>query len=303
MSRRAKGTYTLVENRAAAYIKQTRDASSSVLMALVERSNYSNKGPMTIAELMVETGLMQRAVEKALARLELLGLASKCVKAWTFPKAPEGASDRSPVVTSESAPEGASRSANHGTPERTSQSAYEKAYDGTQNEEEKTVSGSKDETLKEVEGSKKESKDKKTPLTPQGGREGGKVKPAQGEPESSEAQSNETTSTRNVPRRRAAAIALPDDLAAVPGMPEAWERWHKYAREIRLQLKESTAEAQFKKLRDLLAEGRDLPQHVDHAIEHGWRSFFPIRGETAQRNLRLPAPEPETPRTREEWLS
>lgn len=296
MSRRAKGTYTLIENRAAAYIKQTRDASSSVLMALVERSNYSHKAPMTIAEIMVDTGLMQRAVEKALLRLEALGLASKSAKCWTFPvtnseasqSANEAASGHTPQVTNE----GASASANEGASQDANGNAYQKAYDGTQNSGENIDQHDKGDSLKEVEGSKKEIKDKNTPLTPQGvnGPDGQEktepvnplaadLRPAQDSLPAPQ-EPSPAKGLEEVPRR-AAPPALPADLAAVPGMPEAWGRWQKHAREIRLQLKESTAEAQFRKLRALLDEGKDLPQHIDHAIESGWRSFFPIRQHAA----------------------
>lgn len=288
MSRRAKGTYTLVENRAAAYIKQTRDASSSVLMALVERSNYSHKAPMTIAEIMVDTGLMQRAVEKALLRLEALGLASKSAKCWTFPvtnsEAPQSANEAAPGHTPQVTNEDASQDANG--------NAYQKAYDGTQNSGENIDQQDKDGSLKEVEGSKKELKDKNTPLTPQGVNGPGSqektepdrtlaadLRPAQDSPTAPQ-EPSPAKGLEEVPRR-APPPALPADLAAVSGMPEAWGRWQKHAREIRLQLKESTAEAQFRKLRALQGEGKDLPQHIDHAIESGWRSFFPIRQHAA----------------------
>ncbi|GGS13766.1 hypothetical protein [Deinococcus knuensis] len=68
-----------------------------------------------------------------------------------------------------------------------------------------------------------------------------------------------TTGTEQVPaaRRRAAAPLpdLPDDLAAVPGLTDAWAAWLQYRRERRLATAPSTATGMFNKLRTLAAEG------------------------------------------------
>lgn len=133
--RRAKGTYTITENRAAAYIKRHHDASSSVLMALTERDNYTNKGPMSVAEIMVETGLRERGTEKALARLQEAGLAVRTPDGWVYPRA----NDRANPVADDSA----------------NGNANEVAYGGTETEAENDVPDEENESLKEVEGSRR----------------------------------------------------------------------------------------------------------------------------------------------------
>lgn len=102
-------------------------------------------------------------------------------------------------------------------------------------------------------------------------------------------------------------LALPDDLAALPGVPDAWALWVTYRRQSGLKTPDTTATEQFRKLRELHAAGWDLPHVIAHAIELQWKSFFPIRGErpgqvrTSTDNADAP-PHTET-RTREEWLS
>lgn len=82
--RRERGTYTTVDNVVAAYLKRHRDASASVLMALAERHNYSKLPPLTVPALMIECGLKERAVEKALVKLLGLGLAHRGANGWVY---------------------------------------------------------------------------------------------------------------------------------------------------------------------------------------------------------------------------
>ena len=303
--KRERGTYTALDNRVLQYVKTHWDASSAVLTALAERANYRNS-EMKVPELMLETGLGQRAVEKILLRLQTEGMCTPSANGWTYQRANGSANGEANPGANREANDGANREANDG--------ANGEANDCSQNEDKNNDQNGKTDALKEVERNRRNLKDKNTPLTPQGvmpegsgqesaGRQGeAGVRPPHQDSSKAPQQPSPATDLEEVPRR-AAAPALPDDLAALPGMPEAWERWRKHAREIRLQLKESTAQAQFAKLRALHAEGRDLPQHVDHAIEVGWRSFYPIKGGPPGRQQQ-PAPQTEPkPRTREEWLS
>lgn len=299
MKRREKGTYTNIDNPVVAYTKRHHDASSSVLVTLAERDNYSHlSAEMKVAEIMLETNLGQRGVEKCLKRLESEGLAAQSANGWAY----SGANCRA----NRDANKVANGQANQDANEPTNRRANENANSRSLNSEKKTDQDDKQETLKDLEGIKKETKDKNTPLTPQGGTDAGEPKSrerVQSQTQDSNAGPATAPDTEPVPRRRAAPIALPDDLAALPGVPESWLSWQKYAREIKLKLTESVSEAQFAKLRNLSAEGWDLPRIVQHAIENGWRSFYPIRSEKPRRNLQLDPPEPEKPRTREEWLS
>jgi hypothetical protein len=102
-------------------------------MALAERANYTLKKSMTVAEIMVETDLRERATEKALACLQAEGLAQKMGKTWAY--LPE------------------KRVAN------VSGNGYanENAYDCTSENSEKGVLDGKYNLLKEVEGSRSAS--------------------------------------------------------------------------------------------------------------------------------------------------
>lgn len=302
--KREKGTYTLVDNPVMAYTKRHHDASAGVLVTLAERDNLTHlPAEMKVAEIMLETDLGQRGVEKCLNRLEAAGLAARSANGWTY----SGANCRANRLTN--------RKANSTTNERANQDANERANDGSLNKIENTDQDDKDKPLKELEGIEKELKDKNTPLTPQGVQtpeiqnpaplenQGGTANPVQVAQGSQDAKPGQAADKEDVPRRRAAPPDLPDDLAAVPGMPEAWQKWLKYAREVRLKITESVADAQFQKLRKLRADGWELPYIVQHAIETSWKSFYEIRGEKPRQNLKLPPPKAEKPRTREEWLS
>lgn len=80
-------------------------------------------------------------------------------------------------------------------------------------------------------------------------------------------------------RRRAAAPLpeLPADLAAVPGLTDAWAAWLQYRRERRLATAPSTATGMFNKLRTLAAEGHPPVDVIRTSIENGWQGLFPLR--------------------------
>lgn len=81
--RREKGTYGLIDNSVLTYQKRNGRADTRVLTALAEQANYRQKA-LTIPELMVQTELGQRAVEKALAQLVSAGLCVADGKAWRY---------------------------------------------------------------------------------------------------------------------------------------------------------------------------------------------------------------------------
>lgn len=113
-----------------------------------------------------------------------------------------------------------------------------------------------------------EGKKEQTPPPPQGDQGG----------ESGSSQDQSQTSTPA--RARRAPIPppqLPADLAEVPGLSLAWEKWLRYRVEASIKTTESTAEEQFRKLRALGQAGEDLPAAVARAIEFGWKSFFPSK--------------------------
>lgn len=102
--RREKGTYTNLDNPVVAYSKRNHDASVSVLVTLAERDNYSHlPATMRVAEIMLETDLGQRAIEKCLVRLEGLGLAARDGNGWAY----SGANCRANREANERANEGA----------------------------------------------------------------------------------------------------------------------------------------------------------------------------------------------------
>ena len=83
------------------------------------------------------------------------------------------------------------------------------------------------------------------------------------------------TSKKKVPA--AALPELPEDLAAVPGLPEAWAAWLQYRRERRLATAPSTVTGMFNKLRQLAAEGHGPVEVIHTSITNGWQGLFPLR--------------------------
>jgi len=82
--RRESGTYTTTDKAVVEYQKRNGSAASRTLTTLSERSNFAQRSSISIAEIQVETGLGQRAVEKALAVLESQGFCSKVGKLWGY---------------------------------------------------------------------------------------------------------------------------------------------------------------------------------------------------------------------------
>lgn len=84
-TRREKGTYGLMDNAVIQYQKRHGSADTRVLTTLAERHNFKFKdSAMTVAEIQVETGLGERAVQKALQALQALALCVKRGKAWLY---------------------------------------------------------------------------------------------------------------------------------------------------------------------------------------------------------------------------
>jgi hypothetical protein len=78
---------------------------------------------------------------------------------------------------------------------------------------------------------------------------------------------------------------LPDDLAAIPGMPEAWDTWQKHRREIKEPLTPTSSEQQFKTL-------RKSPNPVDMiltSVQNGWQGLFPVKNPTTNGTAAAPA--------------
>ncbi|UQN06793.1 hypothetical protein [Deinococcus sp. QL22] len=150
-------------------------------------------------------------------------------------------------------------------------------------------------------GSKEErNKRKNIPPTPQGGEAQNPtapmgepvIDPVQVEVQTPARQKTNATDKKNVPaaRRGAAALPpLPDDLAAVAGLPEAWDRWMLYRRERQLATAPSTATGMFNKLRDLASKGHPPVEVIQTSIDNGWQGLFPIRVQ----NLKF-TPRPQT---------
>lgn len=94
------------------------------------------------------------------------------------------------------------------------------------------------------------------------------------------------TSKLHVPRGAAPALPeLPADLAALPGMPEAWAQWFEYRRQRRLTTPPLTATGMANRLQRFAAEGDDPVEVIRNAIECGHQGLF--RAERP-RNLKFP---------------
>ena len=273
MSRREKGTYVVLDRRVVAYTKTHWDASSGVLTALAEQANYADP-VMKVAQLMLETGLGQRAVEKCLTRLEAEGLAVRSANGWAYPRANQSANGGANDAANQGANSGANEDANERANRDANGGANHGANDGSLTPPENDVRDGNGEAPKEEEGT--EGRTEQTPPTPQGD---------QGGSSGSGAPAPESTTTPRPRRAPTPPPQLPADLAAVPGMPEAWQRWLTYRVQAGIKTTESTAEEQFRKLRTLQQDGEHLPTAVARAIEFGWKSFFPDKD-----RQRRPAP-------------
>lgn len=141
MKRREKGSYGLLDNPVMTYAKTHHDASTGVLIALAERDNYTHlPAALKIPEVMLETGLGQRAVEKCLTRLEAAGLAVREANGWAY----SGANCR--------ANRHANKQTNGEANGLTNDGANERANDGSLNQSENAVQDDVSDIPKEVEG-------------------------------------------------------------------------------------------------------------------------------------------------------
>ncbi|SMB89148.1 hypothetical protein [Deinococcus hopiensis] len=125
--RREAGTFTTTDSAVVEFQKKNGSAASRTLTALAERSNYTHKPPMSVAELQQETDLGQRAVEKALAALSSQGFCAQVGKLWKYTNPNADANGN----------------------------ANSRSHERSQNEQENIVLDREKEPLKEVEGSRR----------------------------------------------------------------------------------------------------------------------------------------------------
>lgn len=113
-----------------------------------------------------------------------------------------------------------------------------------------------------------------------------------GNPVSAPSRAKPATAGKKVPP---AAAELPADLAALPGLPAAWDRWMMYRRERRLATAPSTVTGMFNRLRQFYREGHDPAGVIQNSIDNGWQGLFPHRTE----NLKFTRPDPNAARRAE----
>jgi len=135
--KREAGTYSLMETPVIDFQKRHGSATSRTLTALAERANYTQKPPMSVAEIQVETELGQRAVEKALATLESLGFCGRVGRLWKYTNPSD------PNVGANTDANGNANSRSHGR---------------SQNGQKNAVPHEEKQPLKEVEGSRRKYK-------------------------------------------------------------------------------------------------------------------------------------------------
>ncbi|MFC4454757.1 hypothetical protein [Deinococcus sonorensis] len=82
--RREAGTYTTTDRAVVDFQKQNGTATSRTLTVLAQRANFIHKAEVSVAEIQLETGLGQRAVEKALAALAELGFCTRTGRRWRY---------------------------------------------------------------------------------------------------------------------------------------------------------------------------------------------------------------------------
>ncbi|EYB68911.1 hypothetical protein DEIPH_ctg013orf0013 [Deinococcus phoenicis] len=114
-TRREKGTYGITDNAVIEYQKRNGRADTRVLAALAQQANYRQK-TLTIPELMAQTDLGQRAVEKALAALAAAGFCTQVGRAWRYtqPGANGGANHRANGRANSCTQKGAGNAVLHG---------------------------------------------------------------------------------------------------------------------------------------------------------------------------------------------
>lgn len=81
----------------------------------------------------------------------------------------------------------------------------------------------------------------------------------------------DSSNTESLTKKRdSKKVDLPDDLALVEGLPEAWGDWLAHRRELRCALTPHAATEQFKKLR----ASADPVRLIRHSLGNGWRGLF-----------------------------
>ncbi len=286
---RARGTYTTLENWALDLAPTLPGAAGWVLIRLAQRANYT-RTTMTVGQLMDALPYQPRALQIALAHLVAHGHAEAhgnayCLRGARTSLAPDARTNVRSEQPENARQDGETQDANSGITEH---------------------------KKKEVE--EKEETDKQTPLPPQGGTARDTAAPGVQDPtwmdEAEQAMTAEGLAPdgapadagtapevadgqdtpkapqaakpakggAKVPRRAAAPAelpALPDDLAALPGVTEAWALWLQYRTERKLATPGTTITFQFARLRTLMAQGHGPVEVIHAAVEHQWKSFFP----------------------------
>lgn len=281
---RPKGTYTTLENWALDLAPTLPGAAGWVLLALSRQSNYRRQ-EMTTGDLINALPYKERTIQLALAFLVAEG----------YVLAHNGAHVLRGACTS------LAQDARTNVRHQQGRNAHPAQESAKANP---AIEGHKG---RNKEGIQKEEQ-KQTPPTPQGGEarkstapgvhdqqpavvagqcsspdgeaadaavadlhgpaQDQTTRPARGE--------TKATSKKKVPAA-AALPELPEDLATVPGLPEAWAAWLQYRRERRLATAPSTATGMFNKLRQLAAEGHGPVEVIHTSITNGWQGLFPLR--------------------------
>jgi hypothetical protein len=85
------------------------------------------------------------------------------------------------------------------------------------------------------------------------------------------------------------ARMLPDDLAVLPGMAEAWRDWVEHRKQKRTPLTQVAIQRQI----EFLRKQPDPVAVVEQSLVSGWTGLFPLKGGAQPRK---PEPEPEHPK-------
>lgn len=229
MTRREKGSYALLDNPVLAYVKRHHNASAAVLVSLAERDNYTHlPAEMKVPELMLDTDLGQRAVEKCLGQLEAVGLAARGEHGWTY----SGANCRANRQANDPANRLTNEPTNHRANERTNDGANgcangcaneptnERANNRSQIQAENAVQDDIYTPLKELEGI---LEDLSLPLPPHSRGSEGRPRPThEGGPGTSQhpdLPSRETPGTATLEAEPAQPTPPPPPVPATPPAP------------------------------------------------------------------------------------
>ncbi|MBU1100596.1 MAG: replication protein [Bacteroidetes bacterium] len=70
--------------------------------------------------------------------------------------------------------------------------------------------------------------------------------------------------------------SLPEELCEVDGFKEAFQEWSEHRKAMKKPLTPQAMNQQLKKLIILKADGQNIIDVINKAIESGWQSFYPI---------------------------